>query len=298
MFFPMGNQVWPYQQIKKTHSELCNQLEYCDWFNRLYSLAITMFKWEGLPDTVDEMFLENILFYYGYCLFFEDPSVGFMTLPCNLGPGFNPYYEYVDRYAYSVNYPTKKYTIDNSVVIRNLYSYYPTVSTISIYAQKLAEISRTTSVNVNAQKTPVLITCSEKSRLSLENVYKQYTGNHPVIFADKNLSLDAFQALKTDAPFVADKLMQLKFELLNEIRTFLGINNSNTNKKERLITDEVNSNNQEIMAQREALLLQRKIACDKINNMFGLNISCEFRIKDQDFTNPLDDNINEGDDNE
>ena len=92
--------------------------------------------------------------------------------------------------------------------------------------------------------------------------------------------------------------MQLKFELLNEVRTFLGINNSNTNKKERLITDEVNSNNQEIMAQREALLLQRKIACDKINSMFGLNISCSFRIKDQDFSNPLDDNINEGDDNE
>lgn len=252
-----------------------------DWFNRLYSLAITMFKWDNLPDTVDEMFLENILFYYGYALFFDDPNVGFMSLPCNLGPKFNPYYEYIDRHAYSVNYPSTLYTIDNSVVIRNHYNYYPTLSTISLYAEKLAQITRTISVNVNAQKTPVLITCGEKSRLSLENVYKQYDGNSPVIFADKNLSLDNFQALKTDAPYVSDKLMQLKFELLNEVRTFLGINNSNTNKKERLITDEVNSNNQEIMAQREALLLQRKIACDKINNMFGLNISCSFRVKDE-----------------
>ena len=281
MYFnpPLFTQVLPYKNIKKTHSNLCNQAEYVDWFNRLHSLAISMFKWENLPDSVDEMFLENVLFYYGFALFFNDPNYGFMSLPCNLR-GFNPYHEYVERTAYSINYPPKLYTIDNSVLIRNQYDYYPTMATISIYAQKLAEISRTISVNVNAQKTPVIITCGEKSKLSLENVYKQYEGNYPVIFADKNLSLDTFQALKTDAPYVGDKLTTLKIDILNEVRTFLGINNANAQKKERLITDEVNANNQEIIAQRESLLLQRKIACDKINKLWGLNISCNFRISD------------------
>ena len=105
----------------------------------------------------------------------------------------------------------------------------------------------------------------------------QYDGNEPFIFGDKNLDMNGISVLKTDAPFVADKLMQLKFQIWNEALTYLGISNVNMHKKERLLNDEVTRNMGSTVASRYARLNARKEACKKINAMFGLNIDVEYR---------------------
>jgi hypothetical protein len=141
----------------------------------------------------------------------------------------------------------------------------------------LTTAERTIDVNINAQKTPVLVRCDDKDRLSLKNVYKEYEGNEPCILGGKGLNLEGLKVLKTDAPFVADKLQIYKQDIWNEALTFFGINNANSDKRERLITDEVNANNEVISINAQAMLLTRLEACKWINEKYGLNVNVKMR---------------------
>lgn len=145
------------------------------------------------------------------------------------------------------------------------------------------DLDSTIDINARAQKTPVLIQCDEKQRLSLLNVYKEYDGNSPVLFGDKNLDIKGFGVLKTDAPFVADKLYDLKNQIWNEALTYLGISNVSYQKRERLITDEVTRGQGGTVASRYSRLAMREQACDRINELFGLDVSVKYR---EDFQIP------------
>ena len=136
-------------------------------------------------------------------------------------------------------------------------------------AYRLYETERTIDVNLKAQKTPVLIEGDKKTMLTLKNAYMQYDGNIPFIFGSKTFELGSkLNALKTDAPYLIDKLELHKHEIWNECLTYLGIDNANTDKKERLITDEVESNNEIIKYYLNCFYKTRKRACDEINNKF------------------------------
>ena len=114
--------------------------------------------------------------------------------------------------------------------------------------------------------------------LTLKNLYMKYDGNQPFIFGNKNdLNPNSIQAMATGAPYVADKLYELKQNIWNEVLTFLGVPNVQVTKKERLITDEVNRGLGGVFASRYSGLLSRQQACDQINDMFGLNLSVEYR---------------------
>ena len=139
-------------------------------------------------------------------------------------------------------------------------------------------------VNVNAQKTPVLIRCTEQERLTLKNLYMQYDGNQPFIFGDKELATKPLEAITTEAPYVADKIYTLKTQYWNEMLTFRGISNLNIQKKERLASDEVTRSQGGTIASRYSGLNARRRACDMINDMFGLKIECDYRedFREQD----------------
>ena len=165
---------------------------------------------------------------------------------------------------------------------------------VRMFAKELYNLDRAISVNANAQKTPILIRCTENERLSLENVYMNYDGNKPVIFADKQLNPNAITVLKTDAPYVADKLYTLKTQKWNEALTYLGISNVNITKRERLITDEVTRNQGGTIASRYSRLESRRQACKQINEMFGLDIQCDYREDYQEVVDAEDsDSIND-----
>lgn len=263
------------KRIKPKKETIENTMIFQDVYLRLKLMALNMFQWDGVPDSVNIEYLEKVLYSCGFALFFEDPNFKHMALKCTLGHKLNPYEEPINFHAISLNYH-KDYTVDNSVLIKNNYEMYPTQYTIWQYTKRISEISRTIDINVGAQKTPILLRCDAKDRLSVVNLYDKYSGNAPVIITDKELSLNPLDVLKTDAPFVADKLYTLKMDLMNEVLTFLGLNNSNIRKRERLVTDEVNANNEEIDMCREIMLKTRQTACDKINQMFGLNMSVKF----------------------
>lgn len=257
---------------------MLNNRTYYQYVDRLTELAISRIMWHDLPDTVDERYLELHLFADGQMIYFNDEVIGDLCLNCTMSGRFDVYGYPILRRAYSAyNNYKKMLKPDNSVIIFNNLMRTNSILDVKMFALRLYNLDRTIDINVNAQKTPVLILCDENERLTMKNLYKQWEGNEPVIFGDKNLNVKGVQVLKTDAPFVADKLYELKCNIWNEALTYLGISNVTVNKKERLITDEVERNQGGVLANRFPYLNPREKAVIQINKMFGTNISVEFR---------------------
>lgn len=258
-------------------SAAMNNGTYKQYYNRLVELAISMFEWKNLPDSVDSRFLELCLFVDGQAIFFYDEELGYLTLQNAMNGGFNVYRIPVNRRAYAVNGYNRELNEKNSVIIFNNYLHTNSQLDAVMFAKRLYNLDRAIDVNANAMKTPILIKCDETQRLTMLNLYKQYDGNEPYIFGDKAINTNAIQVLKTDAPYVGDKLYQLKTQIWNEALTYLGISNINVQKKERLITDEVTRNQGGTIASRYSRLNARRDACKQINTMFGLDIWCDYR---------------------
>lgn len=259
-----------------------NNRTYRQYFDRLTELSISMFDWKNLPPNVDVRYLELRLFQDGQAVFFKDTDLsdddnGFLGLRCVPGGNFDVYGVPTNRRAYGYNGYNKDLNKDNSVIIYNNLLRKNSTLDVEMFSKRLYNIDRIIDVNVNAQKTPVLILCDENERLSMLNLYKQYDGNAPVIFGEKNLNVNGVTALTTQAPFVSAELYELKTQYWNEALTYLGISNVNISKKERLLTDEIKRNLGGVISSRYSRLDARQQACRKINKMFGLNIWVEYR---------------------
>lgn len=253
-----------------------NNATYASWFNRLYSVAISVFKWNNLPETIDPRFLEIVLFWQGFGVWFTDEIMGQLFLPMATCSNFDVYGYPRERQAVSYDYTSRMLTPADSVLMYDNSSRMPIAATIKLFAQRLYQLDGAIDVNCSAQKTPVIILCDKQEQLSLENLYMQYEGNMPVVFGSKNLNLDGFKVLKTDAPFVADRMQVIKRQLLEEVLTILGVEANTNDKAERLVSNEITSNMGSTEALRLNRLKSRQLAAERINRIFGTNISVEF----------------------
>lgn len=272
-----------------------NNSTFMQYYNRLTELSISMFEWKNLPDTIDPRFLELILFGDGMAVFFKDDTLGFLALRTMIGGRLDVYQIPTQRTAYAANGFNQPLDETNSVIIFNNMLHTNSMLDVEQFSKRLWNLDRVIDVNANAQKTPILIACDETQRLTLKNLYSKYEGNEPVIFGDRNLNPNALKVLTTGAPYVADKIYQLKVQIWNEALTYLGISNINITKKERLITDEVTRNQGGTIASRYSRLEARRQACRQINKMFGLEIWCDYREDFQTIDN--DNDTVEGDPN-
>lgn len=255
-----------------------NDYTYIQYAYRLMELSISMFEWKNLPEGIDERFLEMVLFTDGQAVFFKDDELGnYLALQCLINGKLNVYRIPINRRAFAVNGYQKQLTDKDSVIIFNNMLHTNSWLDVKMFAKRLYNLDRIIDVNANAQKTPILIKGNETQRLTLTNLYKEYDGNAPVIFADKSLDMNALQVLSTQAPYVADKIYQLKTQIWNEALTYLGISNVSFQKRERMVSDEVTRSQGGTVASRYSRLNARRQACEQINKMFGLNIECDFR---------------------
>ena len=255
-----------------------NNYTYMQYAYRLMELSISMFEWKNLPEGIDERFLEMVLFTDGHAVFFKDDELGdYLALQCLINGKLNVYRIPINRRAFAVNGYQKQLTDKDSVIIFNNMLHTNSWLDVKMFAKRLYNLDRIIDVNANAQKTPILIKGNEQQRLTLTNLYKEYDGNAPVIFADKSLDMNALQVMSTQAPYVADKIYQLKTQIWNEALTYLGISNVSFQKRERMVSDEVTRSQGGTVASRYSRLNARRQACEQINKMFGLNIECDFR---------------------
>lgn len=293
---------WGSNKDKRTLGGNINS--YVKYRNQLMELGMSMIAWDfdKIPENqrtfLNDRQIEYHEYYKGATVFFKDEELDeFLCLPVMLsGP-----YDLDDmpkrRIAYSKNTNYKKELDEsNSVVIFNNYLRIPSCYTVDHYASLLSDLEESIAVNCKAQKTPVAILCNENERLSMQNLYEQYDGNYPFIFGQKELNVKDIKAISTGAPFVADKLYQIKMQLWNEALTYLGISNISYQKKERLVSDEVIRNMGGTIASRYTRLEIRREACDKIKKMFNVEVGVDYR---EDFRQTDDENIieNETEDN-
>ena len=257
---------------------------YIKYRDQLTALGMSMFDWDFSSIGKDERtllsvrYIEKTEFYKGATIFFYDDALGaYLCTPVILGGKWEVNDEPNHRVAYTKSGYRKELNENNSVIIYNNFLRKPSCYDVNWEANRLADLEQSIDVNCKAQKTPVLILCSENERLSLEQLYNQYDGNYPFIFGEKDLNVRDVKALSTGAPFVADKMYQIKMQIWNEALTHLGISNVSYQKKERLVSDEVIRNMGGTVASRYDRLVPRREAAEKINDMFGLKISVDFR---------------------
>lgn len=263
-----------------------NDDTYVDFLERLKKIAISMFEWVNLPASMDARYLELCLYYLGQAaLLKNDKDIFINTKACSAGQ-LNIYELPTEINCYSVEFNTKKKQYDGfafndinkinpsdyCVYVLNNQNRCATAWTLELFAYRLYLAQRTADVNITVNKMPFIVGVPENQRLTMENLINQIDENRPAVFGTKELAStikDDLRVLPTNPPFVADKLNDYKKEIWNEALTFLGINNLGE-KKERLISDETNSNNELINLNLQSYLTPRKEACKRFNTLFGL----------------------------
>lgn len=258
---------------------LMNNRTFNDYLDRMRKICLSMFEWVNLPESMNARFLEQCLYYQGQGALLYDKDYGYLNTMASDGGYINIYGlpTEIICYSYRFNQRRSLYTTDigeekdkECILVLNNYDRVPTSYTISLFAYRLAEAQRTADVNIKAQRTPILITTDQKQYFTLKKMYEEYDGNTPAIFADKNvITPDALKALKTDAPMIIQDIMDYKREIWNEFLTFMGISNL-SEKRERMISNEIDSNNELVNLNLQALLIPRKEACKQFNEKYGL----------------------------
>lgn len=258
------------QQFCVPHSAFENTAIFQDFFWRLVEIGLNEFEWKGLPQTCDERFLELCLLFYGSTLvFLKQPENTLLNLQYTASI-LNMYHIPTQRHAYSITGTYQDCDETNSVIVYNNRTRYPTAYTIYNYADRLTRLQRSIDVNVNVMKTPYIIRGNKAQKKSLETMYSKVDSYSEMIMVDDQTDMmDKFGVFKTDAPMVFPDLYLQKQRVWAEALTFLGVNNTNTDKRERLTDDEVNSNNDEIVQARFTRLVSRETAATLINERFA-----------------------------
>ena len=257
----------------------CNQnnqknLYYFNHLNTLKQLATSFFTWKNLPEGITSRFLENLLYYQGMFAFAKSPTIGIIARSCS-GSGMLNAYDDSISYQLISNRDQKDYKLSDIVLVRNNIDSIPTIMTTSLFASKLTSVDKTIDMNLYLMRKPYMVTCKESQLLSVKNMFKKVDEFAPLIIADKDMETYQISVLEVNVPYNIDKLQVQKDCITNECLTRLGINNTNINKKERLITDEANSNNEMIKLMAKSFRDYRDIACAQANDMWGTNMYIE-----------------------
>ena len=282
-------------EYKKTEAEIDYDFVH-DMLNDYWkNIAINIFEWKGLEDispSLTSEIIEETLYDKGCCLFFKDSNLGYMALPVAPANKLNVYRKPTNFRAIGNNY-TKEYNVDNSVLIKNNTLKKATFDIIDYYTSKLADIELTKDLHRNAHKTPIVLETTEDTLLTAKNIFKKVHANEPVIFKNRTRGEGevGVNVLNANVPYINDKLEDDYHNYEARILTALGLDNYGEDKKERVQSAEVESQQEYIISSFRASLNERKKACEAINKMFGLNLSVDYVKAEQIETDePVEDN--------
>lgn len=262
-----------------------NDMEFQNTFFHYFNLAISTFKWDGLPETCNVRYLETCLMLDGIAAFCKDPEMGYLTLKASpVAQAYNLYGETDKIYGYGWNGFMREYTAymygsDNTmaqaVVCRDNPVCYPYVNHLLLYANRLTSTMRSLDVAAKKLKVPYYITCDESQKNSVEKILNDVDDNKERIIVNRSTMDNVFQVLPTRIdPSLLSVFWEHYENLEGQLKGLFGIESAvNQDKKERLITDEVNANNASTALSLQVRLAQRQQLCDTINKMWGINVS-------------------------
>lgn len=261
-------------------SDYLNQTAYMFYRHWLLSLAVNRFKWQGLPETCDERYLEITLLFEGQASIAapkKTPGVFYSTqvafnAPINLYDNPTSWRSVGNNgWNFAANNSTGVIVFDNR--LRS-----PIIPYLEYMARRLSKVDRVADVNMMHQFTPWVLEVQQNQVYDAQNLIKQVLGGEPAVLGYQGLT-DAVkpEVLGTDVPFIGNELNNMALGIWNTIFRFLGIPAMNE-KAERLITAEVQTqeNNSDLMALDG--LGARREACDKFNKRFGHHYGIELSV--------------------
>lgn len=210
------------------------------------NLATNVFKWEGLPNGIESRHIENFLFEHGQVGFYNDENLGMICLPISNSGELNIYGDPTKFYMYSKNGNYSK-TIPSDKVIRCMDNpnLVPTKLYVNYYVQEMLDIETAIRANLRKQVKPYFAIATDKNKYTVKSIIDDYENGEDVVIIDKTLGEDGFDGLKlltANVEYLVDKLRAEERSRESALLTYLGVSNVNMEKKERLITDEVNGN--------------------------------------------------------
>lgn len=269
----------------KSVAQVSNNITFSYWYYKLMLVVKALFEWDNLPNGIESRYIEKCLFNDGSCLFFKDRILGYMVAGIAQDGGVNCYDDpttvtpVATNYVYSGSKPLMNG--EDCYLIRNNDLRLPEFAVVRYYAYKLCNLDRAIDVNIESNKTPTVVKCSDKQRLSFKQAINQRHDNEPVIWVDKGADMEQIETLDLKPTQIFKDLQIQKHMILNEFFSDIGVNNANMDKKERMVANEVEANNEQVKASEDVLLRCRQEACKKINKIFGLNISVKRRELDE-----------------
>ena len=284
------------KDISFDESFFSNMEDYTIFKARFYDLACGCFNFENLDSNIYKPFIINKLITTGKVLAFEDKDLfndegkpTFYLYPYTTNGNLDMYNQPTKRkVVFMNNGATFNLTNKESVILRANVSGTSLMKVIEFFARNIYLINRTIQINVNAMKTPIALVCDENQRLSYQNLLKEYIGNVPFLFGSKDLDLSQLKSINLQAPYVSDKLYQLQDNYWNQFLTFFGIPNISMNKKERLITDEVQRSMGGVLIAKQNFENQIQEDINNINKMFGKNIKFTWGVKEENYNYSLE----------
>ena len=280
----------------KKFAKMKNNIEYMNWFHLLERYAQYRYEFEGLPDTVNEEVIKESLIWYGSCAFF-DKNDALFCLPARATQDFNVYGEPCYAWVYGRNgyneqiglyikgqdeskFVTKgvsgqTHTKGKGVFVRENFNLYPFINYVNAYAYKLTDTARTIDTERFHLKRPYLVTAKEEVVPTVKKYFDKVNENEEYVISTGIFDANDVNALPISLPSGALKdTEELQDWYLNQFLTLCGLNNNqDANKKERLIVDEVNANNECIDTNIKPMIEYIQEQLDDVNKVYGTNIS-------------------------
>ena len=300
-----GDDFFPAKLSKKKWAQLQNNAEARRYFVKFYNLFVNEFEWEGdIPDTIDSRWIEHCLLTNGSMTVFEQDG-GYMALGSTPTGLLNPYGEPLAAWVYGMNGFNRQVSLYTpgseklralrnaergmqygpyeGVLCRDNRAMFPYIDYLRAAAVRCANAMRACDVSVENMKVPFFILADEKQVNTIKEVLKQREENLPAILSNKNLGLGTFEVFPTTSnPEILKTFMEYEEEVENKLLELGGLNvEAVSNKKERLLVDEVNANNEEINMNADVRLAEREIFCERLEKAFGLKWRVKRRKEEQ-----------------
>mgnify|MGYP000881158113 FL=1 len=260
------------------------------YFRQLMGKCMSRFTWEGLPNDIDPRFIEKSIFNNGFSIFYFDTLLElFMCMPATpsgmLDIQDNPIKYVVTRNGlYS-----REVQASESVTVWGNQTRVSDIDIVRIYSERLALVDRTIEIDLLNERNPMIVACSNDQRQTIANVMSKIYDGEPVVWGTESLAMDNLANTIGVFPLNQNagsgavssiKHMESKAKIWGEALTMLGIMNVNSEKRERMVVEEAAANSGQVLASREQFMKPRELACEQINQMFGLNVSCTWAVDD------------------
>lgn len=259
------------------YAERLNTITYYSILQRTICIASRRFKWNNLPEGIPEWFIEWSMFWNESVGAAIDRNIGEIILPANNAGTVNIYGIPVEYNLIGTGY-NERFKLEDCAILRDNFLGTSMFFILEPLINNVYESMRTRDMNLQNNKMPIFYSTSNKTKLTVENVFKKIQNNVIALFTGDTIRGDTFTAIPAIPPYIVDKLDTHIQDAWNDIYTVLGIQTQNIEKRERVQAAEVYASVEQNQIFKHSAIECRERWCEECNKKFGWNISVEWLL--------------------